>query len=357
MPAPRRATQAQRRFSPEALAALARDDRRKLVQVLLTESGNRVVEVHRPAAYDELILETRPLWRPRRVRVRVAARPSTQDDVDRLAEAVEAAGEAEGVLLAALGSVGELRPPTTIMVIDADQLIARLERCTSIAWPGRQPVPAYERVAVQRDLERDAFLLDPAGLRWLPTLALNELPAELTGRNLVPDALLERMAFRLMTGVLRFGGTRHGEAARGQRLPDAVLAWSTAPRLLALMDCKATADGYLMDSDHYLRFTGYVSTMREQLEADGAQLRYLVVLSSSFSGTPGGRHPFHARAGALRDDTGLQLVYLRAEDLARAAVSVESRELSPAAREALDWSTVFDYGIVTADHLDSMLED
>ena len=94
MPAPRRATQPQRRFSPEALAALARDDRRKLVQVLLTESGNRVVEVHRPAAYDELILETRPLWRPRRVRVCVAARPSTQDDVDRLAEIRQAEIEA-----------------------------------------------------------------------------------------------------------------------------------------------------------------------------------------------------------------------------------------------------------------------
>ncbi len=120
------------------------------MRVLLTESSNRVVEVHRPAAYDELILETRPLWRPRRVRVRVAARPSTQDDVDRLAEAVEAAGKAEGVLLAALGSVGELLPPTTIMVIDADQLIAWLERCTSIAWHGRQPVPLRARCRAAR---------------------------------------------------------------------------------------------------------------------------------------------------------------------------------------------------------------
>jgi hypothetical protein len=93
MPAPRRATQPQRRFSPEALATLARDHRRKLVQVLLTESGSGVVEVHRPA-YDELILETRPLWRPLRVRVCVAARPSTQDDVDRLAEIRQAEIEA-----------------------------------------------------------------------------------------------------------------------------------------------------------------------------------------------------------------------------------------------------------------------
>jgi hypothetical protein len=357
MPTQRRATQPQRRFTPEALAALDRDARRKLVQVLLTETGSRVVEVHRPAAYDELILETRPLWRPRRLRVRIAARTAARDDVDRLTEAVETAGDAEGILLTPLGTDGPLQPPATIMVIDADELIARMERCTSIAWPDREPVPAYERVAAQRDLERDAFLLDPAGLRWLPTLALNELPAELAGRDLVPDALFERMAFRLMTNTLRCGGTRHGEAARGQRLPDAVLAWSTAPRLVALMDCKATADGYLMDSDHYLRFTGYVTTMREQLEADGAELRYLVVLSSSFTGTPGDRHPFHARAEALRGDTGLQLVYVRAEDLARTAASVEIRELSPAQREALDWASAFDHGIVTAGHLDTMLED
>ena len=357
MPTQRRATQPQRRFTPDALAALDRDERRKLAQVLLTETGNHIVEVHRPAAYDELIVETRPLWRPRRLRVRIAARAAAQDDVDRLAEAVETAGDAEGVLLTPLGADGSLQPPPTIMVIDADELIARMERCTSIAWPDRRPVPAYERVAVQRDLERDAFLLDPAGLRWLPTLALNELPAELAGRDLVADALFERMAFRLMTNTLRFGGTRHGESARGQRLPDAVLTWSTAPRLLALMDCKATADGYLMDSDHYLRFTGYVTTMREQLEADGAELRYLVVLSSSFTGTPGDRHPFHGRAEALRGDTGLHLVYVRAEDLARTAASVESRELSPTHREALDWSSAFDHGIVTAGHLETMLED
>lgn len=104
------------RFRPEALAALAREDRRKLVQTLLTESGSHIRGGTSAVAYDELILETRPLWRPRRVRVNAAARPSTQDDVDRLAEAVEATGEAEGVLLAALGVVGELRPPTTIMV-------------------------------------------------------------------------------------------------------------------------------------------------------------------------------------------------------------------------------------------------
>jgi hypothetical protein len=58
MPALRRATKPQRRFAPEALATLARANRRKLVWVLLTESGSRVVEVHRPVAYDETIADT-----------------------------------------------------------------------------------------------------------------------------------------------------------------------------------------------------------------------------------------------------------------------------------------------------------
>lgn len=233
----RRATQPQRRFTSEDLAELDRDDRRRLTQVLLAETGSRIVEVHRPVAYDELLVETHPLWRPRRVRVRIADRPVTQEDVTRLAEAVDAAADAEGMLIAALGAPTDVDIPATVLLVTPDELIARMERCTAIAWPNRRPVPAYERVAVQRDLDRDAFLLDPVGLRWLPALALNELPVELAGRDLVPDALFERLAFRLLTSALRFGGMRYGEAARGQRLPDAVLAWPGAQRLLALMDC------------------------------------------------------------------------------------------------------------------------
>jgi hypothetical protein len=95
-PPARRATQPQRRFTALDLAALERDGRRKLAQVLLTETENNVVEAHRPVAYDELVLEARPLWRPRRVRVRIADRAVTQDDVDRLPDAVDTGGDAEG---------------------------------------------------------------------------------------------------------------------------------------------------------------------------------------------------------------------------------------------------------------------
>lgn len=356
-PSPRvRVTQPQRRFSPADLATLSRAERRKLVQLLLTESGSRVVDFQAPTSYDELVLETRPLWRPRRVRVRIADRPVDRDSVDRLAGAVAANGDAEGLMLAVLGFDGEVVAPPSVMILGPDDLIARMERCAVIAWPDRRPVPAYDRLSVQRDLNRDAFLLDPVGLRWLPSLALNELPADLLGRDLAPDALFERMAFRLLTSTLRFGGQRYGESARGQRLPDAVLSWPGTSPVVALLDCKATADGYTMDSDHFLRFTGYITNLRSEIEACGGELRYLIVLSSSFAGTPGARHPFHQRAAALLDDTGVRLVYLRAEDLARVATLIESRGLSPSGRDELSWATAFENGLIESAHLDTMLD-
>ncbi len=101
-------------------------------------------------------------------------------------------GDAEGVLVAPLGSTPGMQPPPTVMLVGPAELIARMERCSVIAWPERRPTPAYDRLTVQRDRDRAAFLLDPMGLRWLPSLALNELPVELAGggqRRTVPSSL------------------------------------------------------------------------------------------------------------------------------------------------------------------------
>jgi hypothetical protein len=336
---------------------MERGQRRKLVQLLVTESGSQVIDFQSPATHDELLLEKQPLWRPRRIRVRIVDRPVEQTDVTRLAEIVAANTDAEGLLFAPLGMTSDIEMPDTVMLIGPAEMISRMERCSMIAWPDGSPAPAYDRLALQRDLDRDAFLLDPVGLRWLPSLALNELPTELAGRHLVPDALFERMAFRLFSSTLRFGGVRYGEAARGQRLPDALLTFPGPAPVSAIMDCKASADGYTMDSDHYLRFVGYVSTLRAGLDAEGGELRYLIVLSSSFAGTRGARHPYHARASALLAATGVQLVYLRAAALARTAALVEGRGMSPSEREELNWMAVFDHGLVESSHLDAILED
>jgi hypothetical protein len=354
MPREARATQPKRRFGPEDLAALARDERRKLVQLLLDDAGPRVVDFQNPAAYDELILEVDVLWQGRRVRLRIADRVITQEDVDRLTAAVRGAGDAQGVLIAPLGTEPGLECASEIHLIDPAELILRFERSALIAWPDRRPAPSYERVAARRALSAEAALLDPVGLQWLPTLALNELPAELGEQDLAPQDLFERVAFRLFTSALRFGGERYGEAARGRRLPDAALRLP-GQRLAALLDCKASADGYMMESDHFLRFAGYVKALRADIERDGDELRFMIVLSSAFAGTAGERHPYHHRAQSLREETGLQLVYLRAGDLAQTATVIEARGVQPAGREALDWASTFGQGQVSAEHLEAML--
>src|SRR5665811_1029828 len=132
-----------------------------------------------------------------------------------------------------------------------------------------------------------------------------------------------------MTSVFRFGGKRYGESMPGKGLPDALLTFAESSKNLvgALLDCKAAADGYRMDSDHLLRFQRYVSEMRPELEERGVDVRYVVVLSSEFQGTAGARHPFHNRASSLRKSHDVQLVYLRAVDLARLAVTVSYTHL------------------------------
>lgn len=359
MPAPPRAdtprvTRPDRRFGPDELRALAPAQRRKLAQVLLNDTGASIVEYQSTGTHEEFVLETPLLWRTRRVRVRVATQPVDTAALGRLAEAVRAAGDAEGVMLAPCGTTELLSVATDVQLLAPQEIIDRLERSASVQWVNRIPQPASDRLELQRDLDRDAFLLDPMGLRWLATLALHELPAEIAA-GVAAEDLFERVVFRLLTASLRFDGERFGEAARGQRLPDAVLRCPGPGRPGALLDCKATSSGYTMTADHLLRFTEYASALRDQVKQSGFALRYMLVISSSFPGNDGPGHPFHARAASLRDRTGLQLVYLRAEDLARTATTIEMRGLTTDARSDLDWASAFDHGLVTADRLTAML--
>lgn len=350
-----RVTRPDRRFGRDELASLEREQRRKLVQVLLNDTGAHLIEFQSTGAHDEFVLEMPLLWRARRVRVRVAAEPVDTSSLARLAEAIRVSGDAEGIMLAPCGAPEPLTIPAEVQLLMPEEIIGRLERSASITWVDGTPRPASDRLELQRDLDRDAFLLDPVGLRWLPTLALHELPAEVAA-NVAAEDLFERVAFRLLTSSLRFEGERFGEAARGQRLPDAVLRCPGPDGPGVLLDCKATSSGYTMASDHLLRFSEYATALRDQVEEEGFSLRYMLVISSLFPGTPGAGHPFHGRARALRRRAGLQLVYLRAEDLARAATSVEMRGLSTKARSRLNWSAVFDHGLVTTEHLSEMLE-
>jgi hypothetical protein len=272
---------------------------------------------------------------------------------------VQEAGDTEGVMIASFGMREGASPPPGVSVVDAEEFVARLERSALVVWDSTVPAPSYEMLASQQALNREAALLDPIGLRWLPTLALNELPPDLANVEIAPDKLFERVAFRLMTSSLRFGGERYGESAPGQRLPDATLLWPAASgsKLAALFDAKAAGDGYTMTGDHLLRFCRYVETVKPNLEPGGYELAYLILLSSSFPGSDDDQHPFHGRARELADRVGIKLAYIRAIDLARLAVSVEARELSPVVRESLPWARAFDQGLVRESDLIQLLPE
>lgn len=351
-------TQPIRRFDSSDLASLSRDERRKVFQVLLTENGVEVIEYSGPAAYDELVVATRPLWRQRTIRVRIAANQVGQEDVDRLADRVRDASDSEGLMLAPLGVEDDVVVPPQLSVVGPENLIKRLERTPLVGWTDDTPFPAYDRLDALSHLGSEAALLDPVGIRWLPVLALNEIPQELASHGATPQDLFERLAFRMLTSVFRFGGARHGEAARGQRLPDSVITWPerNPSRVAALFDCKAASHGYTMSSDHVLRFCGYVEKARPALEDEGYELRYFVVLSSSFPGSGAG-HPLHGRAAELQERVGVELVYLQAVDLSGLAVSVVAGEVEPAARERLGWAAAFEHGLVTAEHFEHMLSE
>lgn len=354
-PPARRSTQSRRQFTADGLSGMQRRDHRKLLQLLLTEAGSRAVEFQTSASYDEIMVDSRPLWRPRRVRARIAAGTVDQRAIDQLAEAAVQAADVEAVLFAPHGASESVTVPSGVTLVLPEEIIARLERCPMIMWDDNKPLPAYSRVTMQRELDQVAFLLDPVGLRWLPSLSRNEYPSDLEGQTASPDSLFERMAFRLFSSCLRFGGQRHGEAERGKRLPDAVLKAPGRDHYSVLLDCKAAAEGYLMESDHYLRFGKYIDTLGPGLVAEGYPVRYMLVLSSAFKGQDGNRHPFHARAEALKQDKQVSLTYLAADTLARIATEVEQNELTPLAREGLNWDALFAKGLVEPSDINAEL--
>ena len=296
-----------------------------------------------------------PLWRLRRVRARIATAAVDQGRIDQLAEASGQAADVEAVLFAPYGVEDSLTIPKSVTLVLPDQLIACLERCPMVVWDGGVPAPAYTRVMQQRDLDEVAFLLDPVGLRWLPSLSRNEYPSDLEGQPASPDALFERMTFRMFTSCLRFGGQRYGEAERGKRLPDAVLKPPGSDRYSVLLDCKASGEGYVMEADHHLRFKGYVDTLGGALAADGYPIRYILIVSSAFGGRAGDNHPFYARAKALQTEKGVALTYLTADILARAATQVEADELPPGDRDLLNWNALFSHGLVSDSDVKSEL--
>ena len=350
-------TRAQRGFGVEELAALNPLDLRRVCHGLLLGEGVTVQEYRRAADYEEFTAAVPGLWRAHPVIVRIFHREVLQADLDRAHSDAQASGVVEALVLAARSVDAAVVPPVGVHLVPPEELAFRITSSPLVEWSPGTPIPAVSRIKLFLDLAETTAMLDPVGLQWLPAVALNELPASLVSFDIEPQDLLERKAFRILTACFRFSGLRYGEAARGKRYPDAVLHWPDGSAKSAMVDCKAASSGYQMNADHLLRFIKYWDLLSPQLEKEGRTLSYLVVVSSNFPGAQGDRHPFYARAEEIRDKTGLQLAYVTASDLAWCAAQVESRDIQLPDRCRMDWSKVFDAGLVTADDFERALDE
>jgi hypothetical protein len=324
-----------------------------LCRVLLLEGGWRIDRQQARAGAVDLHVQAVPLWRQRPVRVRLIDRAASRNDLRDLAEVAAAEGLADAVLIETTDAQGE-RPSLegSVQVLNADAFERRLRESALVRWDEGQPEPNLGRIEEWWDLARTAAAHDPVGLRWLPTLAANRIPAELEATGQTADELFERIAFRLLTTVFRFSGERLGQAARGQRLPDALLYWpaGSTTSSSAFLDCKAYAGGFSMSTADERAQREYAIEKRQVAEGYGHVLRFLLILSSDFSGD------FELRRANLLRDARIELAYLRASDLVALALDLELAEERPIVRELYPWDQVLALGQPTLDDLRGGLE-
>lgn len=351
----RTVTRARREFGAAELAALDRHQLRKLCHGLLLAEGAAVTEVRRQSDFDDFAVTTSTLWRVQRSLVRVIHRPVEQSDLDGAAAYIDAVGFDEALFVTVHEPTPDLRAPHSVHLIPPADTALRIVASPLASWDDG-PSVAVERLDLVLQLERANFS-DRIGIQWLPSVALNELPPPLLDAGIEPQDVLERKTFRLLTATYLFDGIRYGEAARGKRLPDAVLHWPDGSPCSALVDCKAAANGYVMAADHLLRFVEYFDALAPDLEAAGHPLRYLIVVSSHFPGADGGRHPYYARREEIEERTGLTLCYVKASDLAWLAAAIEERDLTLDRRRQLDWHGALGAGLVGTADLMSLLEE
>ena len=201
-------------------------------------------------------------------------------------------------------------------------------------WDEARPRADRALLAMLRAVDDAEPWADQLGIRAIPVLARNKTPAGWGGVREPPDELFERLIFRLLTEVFRWRGTDLGATARAEAEPDALLespAGSSVP-FSALLDCKASRDGWSMSADDETRFVNYVRTHRDDLERGDDP--FVIVVSSAFAT---GATAFENRQATIANACGGRLVYLQAGRLAASALSVELSRMPPAAREVLPW--------------------
>jgi hypothetical protein len=347
----RAATSPPRKFTPGDLQRLDASSREQLCHALLIETGVRVGEVVPGADFFDFIVETVPLWGVRRSRVRLSLRAVDQEDIRVLGELATAEGHAEAVLIeAAPQTTSSLREAPNVSLTRASAFIARLEASAVVQWLDGAPRVDGSIFSFLRRRQTLLARLDAVGIRWLPWLARNKVPPVLKQAGTPADALLEEAAFRTFVMLFGFDGKRLGVGTPGSVNPDALLFLPDGTSA-ALLDCKASRDGYQMGRGDYRAICDYVEQLRPEARSAGRKLEFVVILSSRFKGTDDRRHPFFRRARDLKSKAKVELAYLRADDLVRLALRVEEIGALPETRVRIPWSQVFKSGLITDDEL------
>ena len=136
--------------------------RRRLVQVLLTESGASLSEFNATEAYDELVLVQASFWSSERIRVRMFDRVVDQTDLNRVNARMLEAGDASAVCVSPLGTDPTSAPSARVVIVSPEELISRIERSPSVAWNDHVPQPAYERMDALHRLDT----MRPSSISW-----------------------------------------------------------------------------------------------------------------------------------------------------------------------------------------------
>jgi hypothetical protein len=338
----RGATNPPRGLTAEALAAVDHDQIRLMIIGLLTESGITVSGLSPRGDHDELVLTIAPGWRPREGRARVFYRKVLKRDLTELATLGAQTALSEAILFEISGRVpGGFSVPEGVQFVPTAELIGRLEDAAAIKWDNAEPKVDRHLLARLKEVDKAPAWVDELGIRAIPVLARNKMPPWWRSVATAPDELFERLAFRMLTQVFRFGGTDLGATARMKREPDAILespAATTAP-FSAILDCKASRDGWGMNADDETRLANYVDARRAELAHPDEP--FLIVLSSAFNA---GTTAYEARRDAIRERCGARLVYWQASHLTTAALAIEKSRLDPAEREQLPWERYFAQG-------------
>jgi hypothetical protein len=308
---------------------------RLMITGLLAESGIAVSDISHRGDHDELILTISPGWRVREGRARVFYRGALKRDVTDLDKLARQTALSEVILFEVSGGASSrFTVPASVQFVSTAELIERLEDSAVIQWEGAEPKVERTLLARLRAVDKGESWIDQLGIRALPVLARNKTPPEWTAVREPPDELFERMTFRILTQVFRFGGTDLGATSRAERAPDALLespAGAATP-FSGVLDCKASRDGWSMSADDETRLINYVIDHRADLAHPDEP--FLIVMSSAFAT---GSTAFSNRQRAVAERCGARLVYVRASQLAASALAVEVSRMAPSEREQLPW--------------------